>query len=322
MKRTALALTLTVGLLFSTVAGMQTLKTARANFIPTVGIGINSPINGTTYESIPLLEVTVNFYAWGNRSKFVVYSVDDSANTTLTGNSLNIDEILWFTGSTALPKLSGGKHCLKVYAWVDIEENSGFTDRSSRVREVIFYMNNQETSEPTIVPPAISVCVPQNNSVTSANSIPLIFNVSAPEASDTIQSQLHYVYYKADWQPEEQFLYFQNLTSNEHFEFMEFNTTLSSIPDGTHTLQIVACGIVTIRDAMFVYNPKSDSNASIILTVNSVQPTPSPETALHPEPFPVVSVAAASVVAVSAGLLVHFKKRARKSSCLLRETQA
>ena len=314
MKKTALALMLAAWLLLSFAAGMQTLETARANFIPTVGIEISSPINGTTYESIPLLNVTVNFYAWGNRSKFVVYSVDDSANNTLTGNFSNIEEISWFTGSTALPKLSAGKHCIKVYAWLDVEENSGFTDRSSS--EVIFYVNNQETYEPTIVPPAILICSPQNNSVTSANSISLVFNVSAPEAVNAIRSQLHYIYYKADWQTEEHYLYFQNLTNNEHFEFMEFNTTLSNIPEGTHTLQIVACGIVTIREAMFVYNSKSETNASIILTVNSIQASPSPEPTPHPEPFPTVPVVVASVivaVVAGAGLLVYFRKRHTKS---------
>lgn len=311
MKRTASALTLMFGLLLSFVAGMQTLETARANFIPAVSIEISSPTNGTTYESIPLLNVTANFYAWGNRSKFVVYSVDDSANNTLTGNFSNIEELLWFTGSTALPKLSGGKHCIKVYAWVDVEENSGYIDKSSS--EVIFYVNNQEKSEPTIVPPAILICSPQNNSVTSSNSVSLVFNVSAPEAVNAIDSHLRYIYYKADWQAEEQYLYFQNLTNNEHFDFMEFNTTLSNIPNGTHILQIVACGAVIITEAMFGFDYGSETNASIIFTVNSMQPTPSQEPTLKVEQF-FVTLVIASITIVSVigvGLLVYFKKHKR-----------
>lgn len=309
MKKIALALILTMGLLFSFAAGMQTLETTRANFIPTVSVKINSPINGTTYESTPLLNVHVNFYAWGvNRSKFVVYSVDNSANLTLTGNFSSIDEILWFTGSTGLPKLSSGKHSIKVYAWVDVEENSGFIDRASS--EVIFQVNNQEAYEPTIVPPAILVFSPQNNSATNSISIPLVFNVSAPKAADAVRSQLTHVYYTGDWQTEKQDLYIQNSSSDEHFDFLEVNTTLSSIPEGTHELQIFASGIVNINKAMFGYTYHSDTNVSIVFTVNSMQLTSQESTHL-PGLFLTVAAAVAMVtfVAACAGLLLYFRKR-------------
>ena len=305
MKRTALTLTLTLVLLVSMIAGIQTLNTARANFIPTVSINIDSPINGTTYESAPLLALTVNFYAWGNIGKHVVYNVDDSANNTLPGEFHNIEEILWFAGSTALPKLSNGKHCIKVYAWVDGEENSGFTDRSSS--EVVFYVNNQETNEPTIVPPAILICSPQNNSVISSNSVSLVFNVSAPRAVDAVKSELTRVYCKGDWQTERQDLYVQNSSSDESYDFLEFNATLSNIPEGTHELQIMAFGIVNINIAMFGYTFHSDTNVSIVFTVNSIQPTSSPEPQI--EPFLTALVSVASIAMAGVALLVYFKKR-------------
>ena len=160
------------------------------------------------------------------------------------------------------------------------------------------------TPQSTIVPPEVLIYSPQNNSVTSANSISLVFNVSAPEAANAIDSHLRYIYYQADWQTEKQYLYFQNLTNDEYFDSMEFNTTLSNIPEGTHTLQIVACGTVILTEAMFGFNYASETNASIIFAVNS----------MHPEPFPTTWVVAASILIVAlvgAGLLVYFKKYRR-----------
>ena len=165
------------------------------------------------------------------------------------------------------------------------------------------------TPHSTIVPPAVLIYSPQNNSLTSSNSISLIFNVSAPESVNATGSYLRYIYYEADWQTEEQYLYFQNLTNDEHFDFMEFNTTLSNIPKGTHTLQIVACGAVLIKEAMFGFDYASETNASIIFTVNSIQPPSSPEPQ-QTEPFPTTLVIATIVlvVVIGAGLLVYFKK--------------
>lgn len=137
---------------FSLIVSMAQIIVS-ANFIPTVNLSISSPINGATYESTPLLNVSVNFYAWGiDRSKFVMYCLDDSANTTLDGTFNNIDEISGFSASVLLPTLSAGGHSLKVYAWVDTEK-SNFTSYAS---SEIFFNINKQADEPTIIQPTIS----------------------------------------------------------------------------------------------------------------------------------------------------------------------
>ena len=151
MRRKFLA-SISILVAFSLIASMAQI-TVNANFIPTVNLSISSPINGATYESTPLLNVSVNFYAWGvNRSKFVMYCSDDLVNTTLEGTFNNIDEISGFSASVLLPNLSVGGHSLKVYAWVDAEK-SNFTSYAS---SKIFFSINKQADEPTIIQPTIS----------------------------------------------------------------------------------------------------------------------------------------------------------------------
>jgi hypothetical protein len=174
-----------------------------------------------------------------------------------------------------------------------------------------------ETYRPETTPTAIIVSTPLNNSITNENSISLAFNVtapivvSAPEEAQSVSTRLASVYYKGDWQDEKQELYaydYLHAPNVEKFDFLEFNTTLSNIPEGTHELQITASGTVGLTVAMFGFSYHSGSNSSIIFTVDSIQPTQP-----NQEPFPTLPVLAASVavVVVGAGLLVYFKKRKR-----------
>ena len=190
---------------------MQIVEVARANFIPTVSMEIKSPVNEKTYEPTPLLVVAVNFYAWGNRSRFVVYSVDGSANNTLTGNLVNIDEISSFTGSTALPKLSAGEHCINVCAWVDVENNSGFRDKFSS--EITFYVNNKETPNRSL--PRVEILSPENNTCNDAEiSLELTVNTSTSWVGYSLDNQ-------------------SNIT-------LTGNSTLTGLAEGSHNLIIYA----------------------------------------------------------------------------------
>jgi hypothetical protein len=134
----------------------------------------------------------------------------------------------------------------------------------------------------------------------------LVFNVtapivvSAPEEANAVSTQLDSVYYKGDWQDEKQKLYvydYIHAPNVEVFDFLRFNTTLSNIPEGTHEVQIMASGRVGVRVAMFGGSYSSNSNSSIIFTVNSIQPTQR-----NQEPFPAITVVA--VFAVAAVVLV------------------
>lgn len=145
------------------------------------------------------------------------------------------------------------------------------------------YQTYYETYKPETTPIEITVSSPQNNSITDKNSISLAFNVtgpqgiSAPEPARVVRTQLTSVYIKGDWQTEKQELYaydFVHSTSDDKgFDFMEFNTTLSDVPEGPHELQIMVFGIVNTNAAMFGFEYHYGSNASVAFTVGSIQPT-------------------------------------------------
>ena len=145
------------------------------------------------------------------------------------------------------------------------------------------YQTYYETYKPETTPIEIRVSSPQNNSITDKNSISLAFNVTgpqgilAPEPARIVRTQLTSVSVKGDWQTEEQELYaydFVHSTSdNKGFDFLEFNTTLSDIPEGTHEVEIMVFGIVNTNAAMFGFEYYYGSNASVTFIVGSIQPT-------------------------------------------------
>jgi len=172
--------------------------------------------------------------------------------------------------------------------------------------------------EPTMMPPSILITSPQNHSIINTNSISLVFNVSEPqiiEVSPDVNhhsSRLFRVSYMGDWQTEEQLLY---LAQQENLDFLEFNITLSEIPDGTHELQIIAVGAVGITVAMFGFSYHPDANTSIIFTVSSMQPTSFPEPTPYKEPQPIeqevilgITITLA-VIGVGLGLLYLTKRK-------------
>lgn len=155
------------------------------------------------------------------------------------------------------------------------------------------YQSYYETYRPETPQIAISVSSPQNNSATDKTSISLTFNVSAPKVLSIpqpaqVQSiQITNVSYTCDWQTENHQLYaYDSLNASskgERFDFLAFNTTLSNIPEGAHKIQIIALVIVNIKAAMFGFTCNYSSNTSIILNVNSPQPTsPNQNTDLPP----------------------------------------
>lgn len=206
---------------------------------------------------------------------------------------------LTLTGNTSISNLAKGTHTLEIkygfyYAWPNNSHKIDYIVLSSAFTEFTVDSDIIPGSEPIIILPSptpsatsnvtpppiliptkIKILSPKNNFNASAISILLVFNVSAPVAIDAIESQLRYVYYETDWQTGKQYLYSQNLTNNEHSDIsvrtLQFNTTLSNIPEGTHKLQVVACWSVTKKQAMFVENFDSETDASVIFSVNSLQ---------------------------------------------------
>ena len=186
-----------------------------------------------------------------------------------------------------------------------------------------------EAYRPVTTPVEIQVFSPQNNSVTNETSISLIFNVTAPtvvSAAEEVQiagSFLNSVYCKGDWQEEKQELYVYDdghAPNVEAFDFLEFNTNVSNIPEGPHELLIMARGTVGIRVPPFSGGYAIVSNSSIVFTVNSSgsthQPTQQPTQPIQ-EPFPTATVvvfSAITAVIIVAAVSLLFYTRRRKNS--------
>jgi hypothetical protein len=247
----------------------------------------------------------------------VGYSVDGGVIRSVTefvNKSVEFEGPDWYWDRTTvfasivLPTLSDGFYNVTVYyGWQYLGTNNPSLERYEvyAYATVVFAVG-----KPTIVPPKILVFSPESNLTTEVNSVSLILNVSAPVAVNALQSQLRYVYYEVDWLDERQYIYYQNMSANEHFQSLQLNDTLSNIPNGTHELLIVVCGSVSIRQAMFVEEYDSESNSTIILTVNS-SGQPSGNFALSQTQM--VSIVVFVFVVVGLGLLVYLKKHIREA---------
>ncbi len=143
-----------------------------------------------------------------------------------------------------------------------------------------------ERYKPTMSGPNISVASPQNASVIESNSLQLVFTVTEPQivklspniSPNIIEnngvrnsSDIVGVYYKGDWQTKETILY-----SNQDgdIDFLEFNETLSNIPNGSHQVEITAIGSVDLIVAMFGFTYHNNANTTIVFATNSTELTP------------------------------------------------
>ena len=208
MKRTALALTLILALSVSTIAGMQTLEVAKANFLPAPAIIIYSPAPIIyTNTSLPL-HVVVNILNNSPEIVRILYCVDGNSNVTLT--NLTRTDHVWFdpnkVGSefrvtSILDNLAEGNHTLKVYS-----QDADGKEMSSSVK---FTINTQYRY------PEVLILSPQNKTYTTTE-VPLTW---------TCDEQIVSADYILD--PP---LYGSTALSG--------NTTLTGLSNGTHTITV------------------------------------------------------------------------------------
>lgn len=275
MKKTALALTLILAL--STVAGIQFVELATANFLPTTKqlpaphvppanpptITISSPKNQTYNVN----NVSLNFSI-----------LSPQGNTELTKVYYNIDGIEHYSYLTPnwtmnLAKLSEGTHIVKVsaacrshefynssvtidYYGEHYETRVAYSQEASRSVEVYFTVNS---------PPSIEISSPENRTYDSLD-FPLDFAVNEPF------SQVAYCLDGHD-----------NTT-------IAGNSTLTDLSNGVH--------IITV----YAWDTQGNVGASETIMFTVAKPASFPTTLV-----PTVSVASVAVIAV--GVLVYFKKR-------------
>jgi hypothetical protein len=274
MKKTAVALTLILALLFSAVGGVQFINKAKAETLGPIStyystantVEISSPQNETYNVSSILLNFKVETY--GVLADDIGFSLDEGAVERVT-NLTKISEVpappemfllppyvlVTFKGNVSLSNLSRGNHSVTVYQGIQY----------SNRYEVEAYAHVNFTID---LPPNILITSPENK-VYNSSVIPLNFTVDKPFSQAT---------YSLDGQ--------DNVT-------VSGNVTLTDLPNGEHNVTVYA------QDNAGTIGASETINFAI---------TRQPE----PEPFPSLPVAVASgtsLAAIGVGLLVYFKKR-------------
>jgi hypothetical protein len=352
MKRTAVALTLILTLLFSTAAGIQIVNLAAANFLPAdlsfPRVLIMSPENKTYTDNVDLI-----FVASYNNLTLQGFScvIDDEEPMEI--DSYNVlfqypDGTVEMEGRALLVGLTDSSHKLTVNAkMAQLPSNPNCTQAPNYVN----YSNDVYFTVDTI-PPNISILSPEDKT----------YNTSDVRLDFTVNEPVSWIGYSIDGQT--------SVT-------VTGNTTLTGLFDGMYSLavyakddagntgtsEIVDFSIDTISPRISILSPENKTYAAtdipLNLTVNekgsqitysldgqenvtiagnttltglsegahnltfyvtdSVGNTGASETIYFGiEPFPTALVAAVAAAVVSAvvvgvSLLVHFRKRKKLS---------
>jgi hypothetical protein len=279
MKRTALALTLTISVLL--IAGTLTVEVANANFLPNDTLTITSPISKKVYATTSI-QLTITALKKEPTPEIVsfTYRLDENPNVTDTltdvhkslGSSL-LDYPQFWAG-TVLNNLPEGNHTLKAYSTDAYGEHM--------YASVDFVIDTSYTSP-------LSVVSPQNTTYTTT-VVPLTFTCREEGKYDGEFSYGAYV-----------------LDGIDCSDYIYGNSSLTDLSVGSHIIQVT----VGTENGFFA----ETIQFSISQTPDpTASPSPSPEHTLSVDPnFTFYTGLSLLIIAVAtfAGLLVYFKKRKR-----------
>jgi hypothetical protein len=305
MKKTTLALTLILALLFSAVAGTSIIRFGRANWLfpadqepPDAPIlSIAKPINNKTQTTNDVdLDFTIYVEGWNEYIyadlSWVGYSLDEKPNVTFVGSygtpRLLTDLRVSMFGSDALAtefhfsgKLTGltdGIHSIKVSAlYVGNYSPAPYRIENFSVigcsPKIFFSIDTH--------PPEFSILSPK----------PRTYNVTSISLNVTFSEPVSWVRYSLDGKA--------NVTLNMN-NTMSFDHSLTELSDGKHNLTLYAAD-------QFGHIGASDNIEFIV-----VQET---ETTPDSTGFPAIILLATSpvfvAVVVAAGLLLYFRRQNR-----------
>ena len=159
-------------------------------------------------------------------------------------------------------------------------------------------------------PHTITILSPQKRTLYTQDNLTLSFKVSLNSTYTWYYIRLSSVHYKASWQNESVSVYnwSHNVGMNPYdddpvlTEFL-YEGNLTGIPEGLQNITVTGYTHGSYVKGLEGYSFKTNITSFVIFMVSNTS-----------EPFPVVSVATASITSVavvSAGLLVYFKKRKR-----------
>lgn len=299
VKRTKLALALTLALLFSAVAGTKLINSVRAN--PYIHNGVKegeiSPPDGTK-PPIILISSPKNNTAYASNNVSLTLNVSMPASNNVP---LHISEIYyrasWQKDRTDIDLLS--LFVKNNYTWpslfsvnmTEVPEGprwlevcavaTGFAYETRHEVKGIYYTTyyvGYKISSSSVVnftidttPPSISVLAMENK----------IYDTSEVSLSFAVNEPVSQIAYSLDGQA--------NLT-------IAGNTTLTDLSGGAHSVTVYAADIA------------GNIGASEMITFTIAKPEP------QPEPFqtaPLAATSGALVAVISIGLIAYFKKRKR-----------
>lgn len=135
------------------------------------------------------------------------------------------------------------------------------------------YMYHESVSAPTYVKlPNITIASPRENAFYSTNgTITLSFCVTGPDAQNLLTKYLSIVDYKGDWMQDAEHAYrtknFEDYTPDDFPFFLEFNFTITGIPNGKRSIIITVFGGGGYAEGLTWYSFGINSSSSVNFTM-------------------------------------------------------
>jgi hypothetical protein len=144
-------------------------------------------------------------------------------------------------------------------------------------------------------PPIISIFSPNNNTVFAGKNVSLAFNATGTYI-------LTDVWFEVDWQEGNTSVYHLDVPTPDYLDpssgvtNFSYNKNLTGIPEGTHTIQVIASAHGYYLEGLTTYSFDINGSSLVYFSIG--------------EPFPTTLVIATSVIAavVCIGSIAYFKR--------------
>jgi hypothetical protein len=126
-------------------------------------------------------------------------------------------------------------------------------------------------------PPILTILAPQKNIIYNLNNVALSFHATIGESKTATYMRLMKVYYRADWQQNETYVYYNegiNLPyePNAITEF-SFNMNLTGVQDGKHYITVHAVEWGAYIEGLFVHMFSITGSSSVNFTIDGISPS-------------------------------------------------
>jgi hypothetical protein len=108
------------------------------------------------------------------------------------------------------------------------------------------------------------------NSIYAVNNATFTFNVSIPELNNT--PRLFEIYYKRDWKETNAYVYKHRVGSGTRITEFFYNTTLTGIPEGKHSIVINVTAYGGYAEGLTLYSFEIRVSSSVNFTIDTALP--------------------------------------------------